>query len=278
MEEVQPLAGSYLLTGRTTMRMSLSVNPAMVALATLLSGCSHTPPQRAAQAVPRKGYAWVVPRVGMEFVWIRAMKSWGGKYEVTNAEYREFRPNHSSGCFGGHTLNDDRQPVVSVSFADACEYARWLTEHEREAGRLPEEHVYRLPSRGEWTLLAQCGTKYRSFPWGSGTVPEYGNYAGTESVLTDRRNEDYTDAYVVTCPVERSGSNGWELHGVGGNARECTLRTSSLDSGFDAWRGASWRTSSALGVSTLFRLTTRSERRDPNGGFRLILGPVAENE
>lgn len=45
-----------------------------------------------------------------------------GKYEVTNAEFRQFRPNHNNGSYSGFSLNDDNQPVVEVSWDDAVAY------------------------------------------------------------------------------------------------------------------------------------------------------------
>ncbi|HUK99496.1 MAG TPA: SUMF1/EgtB/PvdO family nonheme iron enzyme, partial [Nitrospirota bacterium] len=38
-----------------------------------------------------------------------------GKFEVTNAQFRKFRPQHDSGKYEGIPLNDDVQPVVNVS-------------------------------------------------------------------------------------------------------------------------------------------------------------------
>ena len=55
------------------------------------------------------------------------MDMWVGKYEVTNAQYRRKEPGHNSGEFHGHTLNNDRQPVVMVNFNDAKAYAEWMT-------------------------------------------------------------------------------------------------------------------------------------------------------
>jgi len=47
--------------------------------------------------------------------------------EVTNAEFRAFRPGHRSGFILQQTLDLDRQPVVSVSWQDAAAYCNWLS-------------------------------------------------------------------------------------------------------------------------------------------------------
>ena len=41
---------------------------------------------------------------------------WMGKHEVTNTQFRAFRPYHDSGTFRGQTLNDPEQPVCRVSW------------------------------------------------------------------------------------------------------------------------------------------------------------------
>ncbi len=73
------------------------------------------------------GKDWTMPDIGMEFVWIKALDCWVGKYEVTNGEYRKFKPDHDSKDYKGKTLNGVRQPVVYVNFDDATEYASILT-------------------------------------------------------------------------------------------------------------------------------------------------------
>lgn len=95
---------------------------------------------------PVEGRSWMVPDLGMEFVWIPALMSWVGKYEVTNHEYREKEPAHDSKEHQGHGLNGDRQPAVRVDFDDACAYAVWLTQRERALGRLPDG--LRSPAHG----------------------------------------------------------------------------------------------------------------------------------
>ncbi len=51
-----------------------------------------------------------------------------GQYPVTNAQYRQFNPDHDSSDYQGHSLNSDDQPVVYVSWHDAVAYTKWLKE------------------------------------------------------------------------------------------------------------------------------------------------------
>lgn len=106
---------------------------------------------------PVVGTDWKVPDIGMEFVWIKAMDCWVGKYEVTNGEYRKFKPDHDSGNYENCSLNDDRQPAIMVTFDDAIVYAQWLTIRKIKNGTIPAGYTYRRPSGYEWTTFCQCG-------------------------------------------------------------------------------------------------------------------------
>jgi hypothetical protein len=53
-----------------------------------------------------------------------------GLREVTNAEFRQFRPEHRSGFILQQTLDLDRQPAVNVSWQDAAAYCNWLSAQE----------------------------------------------------------------------------------------------------------------------------------------------------
>ena len=224
------------------------------------------------RASPVAGNDWAVPGIGMEFVWIKALRSWVGKYEVTNGEYRKFKQDHRSGSFEGHSLDDDRQPAVCINYDDAAEYTKWLTERELNAGRLPAGCSYRLPTGNEWTAFCQCGDN-REYPWGSTWPPKYGNYAGQESTCPGEKVKDYDDGFPVTCPVEMSGRNDWGLYGIGGNAWECTVKSDSGLS-FDAWRGASWSNGGSF-LMVPYRVEGfGTQYRTNNRGFRLVLAPM----
>ncbi len=216
---------------------------------------------------PIVGIAWKIPDIGMEFVWINAIECWVGKYEVTNGEYRKFKPVHDSGNYENRSLNGDRQPVVLVTYDDATEYAKWLTRREQKAGRLLYGYSYRLPSRDEWTIFCQCGDN-RLYPWGDSLPPKYGNYSGREAGGEWIRIAGYNDGFLVSCAVEQSGMNDWGLYGVGGNAWECTVK-SATDLSIDAWRGASWGNNYPVSLQVRCRFVCFEAYR--YGGFRLML-------
>jgi len=208
----------------------------------------------------------------MEFVWIPAIACWIGKYEVTNAEFRKFKPGHNSGHYQQFSLTGDRLPVVQFAFADVLAFAEWLTTKERKAGRLDGKLKYRLPTDEEWERFARCGDN-RPYPWGTEWPPKYGNYPDAkagQSFADWRVIGEYDDGFASTCPVERSGKNDWGLYGVGGNVWDLTLEPGATE---PHMRGGSCDYGSVTDL-----LCSHSCRYVPTlcnyfVGFRLIIAP-----
>ncbi|MEX0916111.1 MAG: PEGA domain-containing protein, partial [Wenzhouxiangellaceae bacterium] len=114
-----------------------------------------------------------------------------GLHEVTNEQFRRFRPEHSSGIVGNRTLDNEEQPVVRVDFDDAAAFCNWLSARDgldpayrrtRNGYRLiePVTQGYRLPSEAEWAWVARfAGGRDLKYPWGESMPPEdrSGNFA-----------------------------------------------------------------------------------------------------
>jgi sulfatase modifying factor 1 len=86
-----------------------------------------------------------------------------GKFAVTNQEFLRFLQS-ANYLFDSKYLEDPnfsepRQPVVGVSWLDAIEYCRWLSEST-------EDH-FRLPSEAEWEYAARSGSAENVHPWGA---------------------------------------------------------------------------------------------------------------
>ena len=141
-----------------------------------------------------------------------------GKYEVTNAQYRQFQPAFSSGDYQGIDLNGDNQPVVNVNYRDeAVAYAKWLSNN---SGR-----NYRLPTEAEWEYAARAGTTARNY-WGG----DLGNpcaYANVQDMTTKRAAPPFAskyhscnDGYKVSAPVGSFKPNAYGLYDMMGNVWE----------------------------------------------------------
>jgi len=142
---------------------------------------------------------------------------WVGKFEVTNAQYRKFKPDHNSGSYEGNDLNGDSQPVTGVTWYDATEYAKWLS---KRSGR-----VFRLPAEAEWEYVARGGTDGRNY-WGDN--PDIACKSANGADLTAKSQwSDWTttacsDSYKVSAPVGRFQPNSYGVHDIMGNAWEWT--------------------------------------------------------
>ena len=241
---------------------------------------------------PVKERTWVSPQAGMPFVWVHALNCWVGQYEVTNQQYKLKESEHKSYAFGRkgiHTgagfgtekLDWPGQPVVYVTYEEAKSYARWLTEQDRASGALPEGHHYRLPTRNEWTVFAQCGDG-RTYPWGNTFPPKSGkagNYDDEVSRDLNRIPDGYRDGHGLSCDVVDCWENPWGLAGVGGNVCEAT--SDEPFGNMDAWRGGAWINCRPERLTCAYRDTENLTGRSPIDGFRLLLtvrAPVEQPE
>lgn len=236
-----------------------------------------TPPVRmqATTPLPVRGQAWVAHTVPMELIWVPPLQMWVGRYEVTNEEYRRKEPDHNSGDYEGVCLNGDRQPVVRVNFEDTMAYVRWLTEQERAAGKLPEDLVYRLPTRREAIAYTRAGMEY-TYPWGEVWPPVRGNYADAAMGAAFPESPsipEYQDGFAVTAPVERSGENAWGLFGAGGNVWETTSRASDR-SQFGGWQGGGWEDHQPDRIRCEALYGFLGNARGAVNGLRVVLAPV----
>jgi formylglycine-generating enzyme required for sulfatase activity len=159
-----------------------------------------------------------------------------GENEVSNAEFRRFRPGHDSGAADGARLNGDAQPVVNVSWDDAARYCNWLSARDglpaayrEQGGQMqavqPPNHGYRMPSEAEWVYVARVlGRKAPArYPW-SGAYPprqKSGNFADARiaDVLANVV-PGYDDGYRGSAPVGSFAARPQGFHDLGGNVAE----------------------------------------------------------
>src|SRR5579883_881535 len=72
---------------------------------------------------------------------------WAGKFAVTQNQYQRVMLSNPSAFTG------DKRPVDSVSWNDAMEFCRRMTELDIKKLRLPKGYYYTLPTEDEWRLL-----------------------------------------------------------------------------------------------------------------------------
>lgn len=198
--------------------------------------------------------------VTMEFIHIKPLNIWMGKYEVSNKQFREFQADHDSGTFKEWSLNDANQPVVNVGWDDANAFCLWL--NKRLASSLEPGRELRLPTESEWETAAACG-QTRDYPWGNQWPPKYGNYGAIEG---------YDDGYPVACPVEDSGQNEWGIYGMGGNVWEWCADLYDASKQYRAIRGGAWNLATADALKIANRTGDSESRKNNYIGFRVVIG------
>ena len=218
--------------------------------------------------------------------------------EVSNAEFRQFRPAHSSGNFKAKSLNGDTQPATNLGWTDAALYCNWLSEREklkpfyRVSGKAitgidPSATGYRLPTEAEWAWAATLTTdgNLLRFPWGAALPPgpKAGNYADKsgESILGEII-AGYDDGFPVSAPVRSFAPNRLGLFDLGGNAAEWVhdiydaappgagVETDPFGADIGEYhviRGASWRHGGLTELRLAFRDYGSEARADV--GFRI---------
>ena len=188
---------------------------------------------------------------------------WLGKTEVTQGQWEALMGNNPS-----NFKNAGRDaPVEQVSWDDAMQFCRKLTERERAAARLPEGYEYTLPTEAQWEYACRAGTT--------------GDYAGNlDGMAWYNQNSGNT-----THPVAQKQANGWGLYDMHGNVWEwcrdwygnfpggnVTDPTGPPSGSFRVYRGGGWG-GGAANCRSADRFRRGPGVRVDDLGFRLALAP-----
>ena len=221
-----------------------------------------------------------------------------GAKEVTNREFKQFIPTHTSGAARFRTLAYDSSPAVELDWQDAAAYCNWLSsqeglplQYQSRSGRLvPVEEPgagYRLPTEAEWVWAARFGggAGNSRYPWGERMPPVRGagNYADmSASDIVTNVVTAYNDNFAFTSPVGTFPANPLGFYDLGGNVAEWMgdyYNTDTLfpdfevdprgpkEGRFHVIRGSSWLHGTLRELRWAFRDFGDEERLDV--GFRL---------
>jgi len=202
---------------------------------------------------------------------------WMGKYEVTNAQYRQFNRDHYSGTYKNYSLNDDKQPVVYVRWYDTKAFAKWLTDQNN--GR----YRFRLPTETEWEYACRAGTKTARY-WGNDSniacnyANAYDETAKKTISLEGWQVHKCDDSYAVTANVGSFQPNNFGLYDMLGNVEEwCediysddAYRKHSRSGSKRVVRGGSWYFGPRY-ARCAFRSYESPDTRNLIMGFRLVM-------
>ena len=202
-----PAPGAKALRKRVT--NSLGMELALVPAGEFAMGASPAEIAAVMRANPDATQDWFVDQFPQHTVRI-AQPFYMATCEVTNAQFRRFKPDHDSKRFLGKTLNDDRQPAVLVAWRDAVAFCQWLSEREGKR--------YTLPTEAEWEYACRAGSS-TPYCWGDTIDPKRLNFADRNTTFY-WRDADADDGHAASAPVGSYPPNAFGLHDMLGNVWE----------------------------------------------------------
>ncbi len=182
-----------------------------------------------------------------------------GQTEVTQGQWKAVMGSNPSG------FKDcgDECPVERVSWNDAQEYVRKLSERTGKR--------YRLPSEAEWEYAARAGSVTAwSFGNEEGRLGEHGWFNGNGGSKTQRvgsRKANAWSLYDMHGNVDEWVQDVWHDNYAGGPTDGSAWMTGG-DQARRVLRGGSW-VSSPQGLRSAYRLTITPANRFNSTGFRI---------
>jgi formylglycine-generating enzyme required for sulfatase activity len=135
---------------------------------------------------------------------------WLGKQEVTQAAWKKVMG--STPWPGRNEIREgDDYPASFVCWEDATAFCGKFTEQEHQAGRLPRDWVYTLPTEAQWEYACRAGSSTKYF-FGDDNS-RLGEFAWFWSNSADSQPEHAES-------VGKKAPNPWGLQDVHGNLSE----------------------------------------------------------
>jgi formylglycine-generating enzyme required for sulfatase activity len=157
--------------------------------------------------------------------------------EVSFADYERYCRQAGKSCPTQPWTGESR-PVVQVSWQDANDYAKWLSQATGQR--------YRLPTEAEWEYMARAGSK--------------GDFWADAPLDASQARFNTDSSAPPTTPAEDTmevSANSWKVKHVAGNVREWVA-----DTWFENYNGAPADGSARVGSGPL-RVVRGGSYRDP---------------
>ncbi len=204
-----------------------------------------------------------------------------GATEVTQAQFRQFRPKHAA----GRGADDDA--VMGLTWDDAVKFCEWLSAKEGK--------TYRLPTEAEWEYVCRAGTP-TLFHTGDALPAGFHSWP-TNIGLRDRffpeekmPPEFRPKTAELSLRVAQTPANVWGLHDMHGNvaewcadwygpyeAGEQTDPLGRIDGDFRVIRGGSHSLQTRL-LRSANRTAWLADTQSDKTGFRVVLGEWPKGE
>jgi len=188
---------------------------------------------------------------------------WLGRTELTQAQWNVVMDRNPASFKGAD------HPVEQVSWIEAVEFCRRLTERGHAAGWLPPAYAFTLPTEAQWEYACRAGTT-DDFGGGPDAVSWYSSNSSNQ-----------------TQPVGLKKANAWGLADMHGNVWEWCLDwydhlaggnvtdpTGAASGTRRVIRGGSWSSQSGRCRASV-RDAWKPGERGNSVGFRLALNPAA---
>lgn len=201
-----------------------------------------------------------------------------GVYEVTQGHWQAVMETQP---WIGHVNIQvgENNAAAQISWLDANEFCRKLTERERKAGQITANEQYRLPTEAEWEIACRAGTTTN---WCYGDdESRLGDYA-----WYDVNSKNVSEQYPPEVGVKKA--NSWGIHDMHGYVWEWCQDESIQIPSFGPYKvmkspsGDSRRVNRGGAVSgdasrcqSSMRFSFLASVRRSGLGIRVVLSPIA---
>jgi len=225
--------------------------------------------------------------LGMKFVPVPGTKVLFSIWETRVKDYEAFAQTTKRKVEKPEFSQTSNEPATNIDWDDAKSFCAWLTQKERQEGKISGGAEYRLPTDEEWSIAVglppesgrtpkeKSGKIKDVYPWGTQWPPPIGvgNYDPSLKV----------DSFQHTSPVDSFPANKFGLFDMGGNERQWCEDWYDEGNHLRVLRGSSWEDGNRDELCSSYRYDYGAACKYSNFSFRCVLASVdanrtAENE